>query len=329
MSFKIVIYSKEFEIKWDEFINKSLNGTFLQTRNFLSYHHKDKFEDNSLIIIKGENTIAAVIPACIINKENDKVFFSHMGSSFGGIVLAKEFYNIKSIIAILEVFDNYIEENDFTKVVLKNTSEIFVNENMALLNYFLLKNKYNSFDELSSYINLIKYKQDIISNFTASKRRDYKYSLKNNLKFLKLESYEEISGFHSILCDNLKKYHKKPVHSLEDLMNFKETRLKNIVDFYGVYYDEILVAGSMVFRFEKNVFHTQYLAADKNYLHLFTMNFLNTNLISLAKKQEFDYFSFGISTEDNGKYLNRNLVEFKEGFGSKYSLNKTYYKIIE
>lgn len=324
---RIEKYNDEYEEKWEKFVlNESMNGTFLQTRNFLNYHPKDRFEDASLIVFKGNSTMVAVIPACTIVDGDEKTFYSHMGSTFGGIIISKAFNNIKHVDAIVQALHSYLKENHYNKVVLKNTSDIFSNENANLIDYFLFKEDYASYDELSFYIDLKKCEGDIISNFTSSRRRDYKYSLKNNLEFKKLTSSEEIGLFYNTLCDNLKKFDSKPVHSLEELIDFKENRLNEIVDFYGVYLEDKFVAGSMVFKFTNRIFHTQYLAADSEYLKLFTMNFLDTNLIQLAKEEGYEYFSFGISTEDHGKVLNYNLAEFKEGFGTDYSINKTFYK---
>ena len=56
------------------------------------------------------------------------------------------------------------------------------------------------------------------------------------------------------------------------------------------------------------------------------MEFMDTNMIKVAKDSGFEYFSFGISTEDHGKVLNEGLALFKEGFGTEYSVNRTYYK---
>ena len=76
------------------------------------------------------------------------------------------------------------------------------------------------------------------------------------------------------------------------------------------------------------MFHTQYLAAHPDYLCLYPMEFMDTNMIKVAKEQGYEYFSFGISTEEHGKVLNEGLALFKEGFGSSYSVNRSYYKSI-
>ena len=78
-----------------------------------------------------------------------------------------------------------------------------------------------------------------------------------------------------------------------------------------------MVAGSMVFKFENRVFHTQYLAADPIYLKFYTMNYLDGELISLAMRSGYRFFSFGISTEEQGRILNKSLAQFKEGFGTR------------
>lgn len=330
INLKIEQYNKDFEKKWDKFIlSDSLNGTFLQTKNFLNYHPIDRFEDDSLIIIKGTDTIAALIPACTMYEGSEKIFFSHPGSTFGGILLRSSFNNIEHVHSLFLSFNEYIKKNNYTKVIFKNTSSLFSKGNTTLIDYFLFKDGYKSYDEISFYIDFEKYKEDIISNFSAGKRRDYKYSLKYGMEFRKLTTTEQIENFYSILCDNLKKFSSNPVHTLEELIDFKQNRLSNITDFYGVYKDDQLIAGCMIFKFGKEVFHTQYLAADQNYLNLFPMNFLDANLISIAKQEGFKYFSFGTSTQDHGKILNYNLAQFKEGFGTTYSINRTYYKELE
>ena len=151
--------------------------------------------------------------------------------------------------------------------------------------------------------------------------------MQNNFEFHRLKSDSEISDFYNVLCNNLERHSTKPVHTLNELLDFKNDRLKDIVDFYGVYYNKKLIAGTMLFKF-KDVLHTQYLAQNQNeeYSKLYAMDFLFVNTMQLALNLNFSKLSFGISTEDSGKILNKGLALFKEGFGSKYSVNKSYFK---
>ena len=313
------------ENEWDNFIVKnSINGTFLHSRRFLSYH-KDRFNDHSLIIKKGTNLVA-LIPACEIIEDNKKVFYSHKGSTFGGIVINRVYNNINHIYSILSILEQYLNDQGFDKVVLKNTSEIFCKDDLSLLDYFYFKYGYLNYNELSLYIDLKKYDSIIENNFSASKRRDYKYSLKNNLICKKLKNDYEINDFYNLLILSLTNHNTKPAHSLEELLDFKKNRFSDIVEFYGVYYKDNLIAGSMVFNFDNTVFHTQYLASNHVYSSYYPMNFLNYNLIREAYINNFRFFSFGISTEEQGKVLNTSLAQFKEGFGTIGSINRSYYK---
>ena len=83
----------------------------------------------------------------------------------------------------------------------------------------------------------------------------------------------------------------------------------------------------MVFIFSKNhTVHTQYLAQDYNYNYMRPMTNLYYNLIDMYKNMGFTYLTWGISTQNKGKVLNANLLKFKESFGSKHVINKSYYK---
>lgn len=322
----IRLYDKSMKEKWDDFVlHHSVNGTFLQTRNFLEYHG-NRFEDTSLLITKSENTIVAVVPACTCVEEGKKVFYAHKGSTFGGIVIARQFNNIEHVQCLMDCLEEWFKDGGYKEVWLKCTSEIFATENINLLYYFLFQRGYQSYDEISCYIDFNNYQEDIPSNFSYGRRRDYKYSLKNDLSFRMLETKEEIRLLYDILCDNLKKFDAVPVHSLSELWEFKESRLSDVVEFYGVFLEEKMIAGSMVFNFDNRVFHTQYLAADQSYLKIFPMNYMDTNLIMTAKERGFRYFSFGTSTGEKGKVLNKPLAQFKEGFGTEFGLNKTYFK---
>ena len=59
----LIPFEERWAEKWDKFVmSDSVNGTFLQTRNFLNYHPLGRFADKSLLFVKGNN-IVAVLPA--------------------------------------------------------------------------------------------------------------------------------------------------------------------------------------------------------------------------------------------------------------------------
>ena len=131
--------------------------------------------------------------------------------------------------------------------------------------------------------------------------------------------------FYDILCDNYRKFDKKPVHTCEELIDFMETRLPDRIRFYGVMVGDEMIAGSMVFLFDE-VFHTQYIACRQDKTFMFANEFLYVHLIQTARNLGFRKLSFGTSTLENGKVLNDRLAQFKESFGTIEYINRTYEK---
>ncbi|MCR5204103.1 MAG: GNAT family N-acetyltransferase [Lachnospiraceae bacterium] len=328
MDLQIVKYTDSLESKWDNFVNKeSVNGTFLQTRNFLNYHPIGRFEDSSILIMNGPN-IVAVIPASRKNIDGKLTFCSHMGSTFGGMVLSRSAYNVSNLEKIFPLLDRFLIDEGYQKVIMKATSDIFSDKRMALLDYEFFRYGYNQYNEIAFFLKCNNLPEDGMSMMSASRRRDYKYSLKNDFRIECLKTDEQVKEFYMILEENLKKFDTVPVHSVEELLDFKNHRLSDLVRFYGVFEENRLVAGTMLFDFNHKVLHTQYLACLPEYNSKFAMNYMDYNLIMIAKNEGFDIFSFGTSTGNHGKELNLGLALYKEGFGCDYSVNRTYYKMV-
>ena len=67
-------YYQGNEAEWDDFVcDKSMNGTFLQTRKFINYHVEGKFKDCSICIRKGNELVV-----------EDDVFFEKLVSCIDG-----------------------------------------------------------------------------------------------------------------------------------------------------------------------------------------------------------------------------------------------------
>lgn len=328
MALGFSFFTYEDEKDWDNFVeNRSMNGTFLQTRRFINYHPKDRFKDCSICVRKG-NELAAVMLACEVEDEGKRTFFGHKGSTFGGITISSNIYTASMIDELMKGLQEFLVEKGFEKIYLKMVPDIYQRENTDLLDYFLYKSGFQCYDELNYYMIMENYKVDITAPFTAGKRRDYRYSLKNALTFKKLETVDEIAQYYEVLLMNLNKLKLQAVHSLDDLLDLKFDRFDDRIEFYGVYMNEKLVAGSMLFYFGDDIVHTQYLSSNEQYLKFFPMDFLICNLIRMAVEKDMRIFSFGICTEDRGRYLNLGLSRFKEGFGTKFCINRSYEKVL-
>lgn len=325
--FRFEKYSKEKEKEWDQFIfDKSINGTFLQSRRFFNYHKEGRFVDCSLIVYNAKNNIAALCPACEIDKDGKKVFFSHKGTTFGGIIIDKKHYNAKYVTAMVAELKGYLKEQGYQEVYLKMTSDIFSQVESDLFQYAFQYEGFKEYKELSTYINYATYKEEILSNFAQGKRTNVHNCTKEGLELRKLSEDSQVAEFYDILCENLSKYDTKPVHTLEELLDFKNSRLVDECEFFGIFKEEEMLAGSMMFYFKNaNCAHTQYLAARQAYNKLSPMTFMYYSMIDEMRKRGYRYLSWGTATEDMGQILNMGLITSKEDFGSSYCNNLTYY----
>ena len=317
--YEILPYSHELESRWDRFVmENSMNGTFLQTRKFLNYHPEDRFKDVSFFVEKS-GIIVAVIPGCNV----DGKFVSHQGSTFGGPIISKDFYSGNKILEIVKTIDDYIVQN-FKSVKLKPTSQIFATMPTDLLDYALEHAGYSRHTELSCYT-LLEKNVDPLENCKRECRHNFRQSEKLNLTYGEIPD-SEMETFYDFLVLSKARYNTKPVHSLAELRDLKQ-RFPEEILFRGIWQNGEYLSGMMIFYFKQaNAFHFQYLAPDDSKRETSATTALFVNAMREAAQKGCEKFSWGISTEDGGAYLNENLYRFKESFGALPCVNARYEK---
>lgn len=324
-------FEENSEAEWDNFVlNQSVNGTFLQTRRFLNYHRAGKFIDASYMVLDSKGRTVAVCPACMIMENGRKTFFSHMGSTYGGIIIGEKWYKTHKVIEIIRALENEWIKEGFEKIILKQTPGILSSRKSDLLDYCYYYLRYNSVLELNLYVDFSEYNENILSSIAQGKRTNIHNCEKVGCVCRELHTAEEMTTFHNLLKLTLKKYDKEPIHTVDELLEFQNKRLMNECRFYGIFKDGEMIAGSMMFYFEKSrVAHAQYLCADPTYHTLSPMSYMYYSMLCEAKKQGYEKVSWGIVTEDMGLYLNEGLTKSKEAFGSTYGVNHTYVKELQ
>lgn len=327
MEFRVELYNDAYEEEWDFFIiDRACNGSFLQSRKFLNYHESGKYIDCSLMFFYKEKLVA-ICPACERKEEGKKVFSSHPGSTYGGIIVSKDVLRAEKMLSLLDSFESFLIENGFEKCVLKQNNPLMNIVDMDLLDFCLYFRKYKEYKELDIYVDYSDYNiEDVISNFSKLKKRLTKKCIENNMQLLELDSKEQLTRFLEILSGNLEKYGLKPYHSLHDLLDLKK-RFPEEIQYWGCVYDNKIVAVSMTFLFNRaGCVHTHYLAADSEFNKLSPMTFIYYKMIDYYKNKGYRYLSWGITTEHLGVDINYNLTNTKEEFGSRHNLVSIYEK---
>ena len=321
----VVPYEERYKNEWDDFVlNNSINGNFLQTMNFYNYHSVGTFEDASLMFFK-DDKLAAVIPATVM--DNGLSLIAHPGSTYGGIVIGRDFANTTGYNWIFDEMLSHFKEKGYVKAELRMHNWLYspVESHNELLDYYFQLNGFTVRNEVGFFMELSHLGDDFTSGFEKLKRRKFNKARKANLTFKKLQSDSDVSDYYDVLADNMKKFDTVPVHTRDELLDFKNARLKDVTSFYGVCHEDELVAGSMVWNFcNKKVFHTQYLASRHDALEYCPNEYLYANLIQAAKNEGYRYLSFGTASLNHGYIYNESLGMYKEGFNTDSYLNRCY-----
>jgi hypothetical protein len=313
--YRIEKYTSLLEQDWDDFVLKQAsNGTVFHTRNFLNYHTEGLFHDQSIIIYFNELLIA-VFPCCKVKDG----YFSHSGSTYGGLVIAKKFEKISRLKELVAIIRDYYSYNVGMRFHESIFSEYPIDPAVYLFNQFLeLRIETGVYKDLEP--------TDLIASFSSqSQRAALRKFLKKEYKIGTFHNRDDYRGFYEILKDNLTKHKTIPTHSLAEILDLKdrlgESQMLALVKYKG----EIL-AGSWVIKANRRAWHTFYIATNYkiNYEPASTSAVLHY-VMRKAKDEGVKFLNFGICTEDSGKVINIGLATFKESLGGKLINRYTFY----
>ncbi len=308
-------YISEKECEWNKFVTESKNATFLFNRGFMNYH-SDRFEDCSLMF-EDKGKLIACVPANIDRER--KLVVSHGGLTYGGVLMSEK----TTTTQVLEVFrlavEYYKHEYGAERWLYKPIPYIYCSYPAQEDLYALFR--MGAVLESRCVSSTIVPKAGI--PFYIDRARGQRKAERLGLKIFETN---EIDAFWNILHDVLLSNHGvAPVHTSSELNVLMSRFPQNIRLFVVKNNCDQIVAGSLVFDMGRIV-HTQYMASSEEGKRKGALDFLIHYLVTSVFADR-EYFDFGISTENGGRYLNEGLIFQKEGFGGRavcydcYSVN--------
>lgn len=300
MSKKMIIqkFNKENYSEWNNFLKNTKNGTFLFNRDYMDYH-SDRFSDNSLMFYDSKKTLIALLPASIHKNE----LRSHGGLTYGGFITNRKMRTDKMLI-IFETLIDYLKKEKIKRIIYKSIPHIYhlVPSEEDLYSLFRFGFKLSRRD-VSSSINMRTTK------IKGQKINGAKKASKIGMSIVKTNDSKNI--FEIINKNLLEKYNVNAVHSSKE-MNLLHKKFKENIHMYELMLNKNTIGGAILY-VDNNVVHAQYLATTDEAKMNRGLDFMMVSFVDKYKEQH-EWFDFGISTEDSGKYLNTGLIKSKEEF---------------
>lgn len=304
---EILPFDKKMTDDWEAVITSVRSGNFLYSRRYIDYHG-DKFHDKSLLVRKNNKVIAA-FPAAMVG--NDVI--SHPGITFGGLISTSSLHGEEALLVMKNIKDHYKEEGA-EQLIYKALPFIFYDypcqEDLYALNV----------------MGATLFRRDLSSVIKMSTKKKFSkgrvWSINKSIKLgVKITETLELKQFYRLLLEVLKNHNAIPTHSLLELQDLF-TRFPKNISLFGAVINNEMLAGAIVYDYG-DVVHTQYLASSDEGKKMGCLDHLISYLIN-DRFNDKKYFSFGISTEDDGKILNNGLISFKESFGARGITNDFY-----
>lgn len=306
---KVVRYSGAHRNSWDDFVGNSKNGSFLFQRDYVEYH-EDRFPDNSLMFYDEREQLIALLPATV----SDGVLSSHAGLTFGGVVSDSKM-RVGLMLDVFTALISYLRTHQIFPLIYKAVPHIYHRLPAEEDLYALFRNGARLIRrDVSTTIDM-----NVRLPFSEIRKRAIKRGQKHGLRVKRSFDFE---AFMTIAAQVLEtKYDARPVHSVAEI-EMLAGRFPENIKLFAAHRDKEMLAGVIIYE-SSQVAHTQYIGATDEGKRTGALD----SIISYCLDDYYvdkNYFDFGISNEDDGRYLNAGLVENKQSYGARAVVHDFY-----
>lgn len=301
--FEIRRYTGKDSNAWNAFVRQSKQGTFLFDRHYMDYHH-DRFTDCSFMFYLKGNPYA-LLPA---NVDGDTLW-SHQGLTYGGLITGAH-ATAAEVCTLFEELMAELRRLGIKRMIYKPVPWIYQQlpseeDLYAIFNRCHARLLVRNVSSVIDMGNALKWRR--IRQFGADKAR------MNGLEVTRDDN--AYGSFWHVLEENLAlAHHTKPVHTVNEMLRLHTSFPDNIALYVARW--EGKVVGGVLLYVSTKVVHVQYISASPEGKRLHAIDSIFHKIIK-EDRVDCQYFDFGTSNEDRGRFLNEGLIYQKEGFGGR------------
>jgi GNAT acetyltransferase-like protein len=302
-------YGPSSRQEWDGFVRDARNGHFLFHRDYMEYH-ADRFPDASLMFYDERGRLTGLLPATI----REGVVSSHAGLSFGGVITTRTM-KVELMLELFQLMCAWFRDRGASEILYKPVPHI----------YHQMPAEEDIYALFRAGARLVR--RDVSATIDRRNRLPLSEMRKRAVARarghgLEVQQSTDYSGFIALMDQILQaRYGVHPTHSAAEMKLLAGRFPDNIRLFVTPQAGQIL-AGVIIYETAR-VAHAQYIGASEQGRETGALDLIFEHLIC-ERYADKDYFDFGISTEDDGHYLNAGLINNKESYGARATVLDWY-----
>ena len=289
---------------WVDFVQNHPNGNIFHTPEmYVVYLNTPKFSPLVLIATDKNDTIVGCLMS-VIQREYKGIIgeFTTRSIIMGGPLTENNSTLIAD--ALLRKYNEIIK----SKAIYSQFRNLF---DLTVFEGVFIKNGYHFEEHLDIILDLTLSVKELEDNLHKERRRNIAKAEKEGLVFRQLNELNEINDVILLLK---KTYDRAKVPmSYDELFVQSRKILGEKVNYFGAYYDGIMIAGQVRLCYKDTVY-AWYSGSDANYLNKRPNDFLLWNVILWSKEHNFKVFDFGGAGTPNVPY---GVRDYKLKFGGK------------
>jgi hypothetical protein len=303
--------------RWDEDVERSVNGTLFHLRRFLAYHgERFSGQERFLLVLDGDGLLAQ-IPVAIADEPGGRWLRSPYGASYGGFAFQR--YPTwsqarRAVGALLE----WCEAESVTRVTLTPPIGACADLPLDIVSFALLHHGFrSSARDVSSVVALDG--ELGIEELVASRARNT--ARKAEREGVRVHERADLDDFWSVMDATFERHGTQPTHTLEDFSRLART-VPDRVNVDVAYHDDVPVAGVAYFVVNRLVSSSFYLAQRPDQRELGGLTLCLMRGLARARSEGYRWFDFGTSTASMEP--RENVFRFKEQFACAGQFRETF-----
>jgi hypothetical protein len=278
-------------------------------------YHSDRFSDYSLMCYDDKGRLLALLPATV----KGNVVISHGGLTYGGIVSGAEM-KTATMLKLFDALLDFLKKDGKETFVYKAIPHIFhvmpAEEDL----YALFVHKANLYRrDASSAIYLPERMK-----FAKGKREGVRKALRNGIVVRESRDFKTFFEIgRKVMSD---RHNLAPVHTSDEI-GLLAGRFPGNIKLHASFAGEEMLGGVLTFVFNSCV-HIQYMYNSDKGLDVGALDIILDQLVNDVYSG-YRYLSFGVSTENDGTYLNEGLIHQKEMFGARSVVHDIYEMVLQ